>query len=175
MVRDRYPATVAALLCLAVAGCDGSQGTGARQATSPTTASSPVRSTAASTPATTRPSTSAAASSTAAARPSGSLTVPAHLCSGTDAPQDAADAYIGALSAGNAGEAQACVLPWTVPVSLTRSLLATAGSTAVYLPRDGVNGPTVFGYQGNGKVVDVTVGKQSDGEFRVVKVAVRTG
>lgn len=185
MALDRYPATVALLLCLAVGGCDGSHSTAAQQATTPvttpppaTTASPPA--TTASQPATTqptsrRPGTSAPASSSVATRPSAPITIPAYLCSGTDAAQNAADAYMGALSAGNAAEAQACVLPSTVPVSLTRSLLATGTGTAVYLPRDGVDGPSVFGYQGNGKIIDVTVGKQSDGEFRVIKVAVRTG
>ena len=69
----------------------------------------------------------------------------------------------------------ACVLPNTVPAALTRSLLASAGSTAVYLPRDGVDGPSVFGYRGNGKLVDVTVSKQPNGQFWVTKVAVRNG
>ena len=69
----------------------------------------------------------------------------------------------------------ACVLPSTVPAALTRSLLATPGTTAVYLPRDGVDGPSVFGYQGNGKLIDVTVSKQPDGQFWVTKVTVRSG
>ena len=82
---------------------------------------------------------------------------------------------MGALSAGNAEQAMACVRPNTVPAALTRSLLATAGSTASYLPRDGVDGPSVFGYRGGGKLIDVTVTKQPDGQFRVIKVAVRSG
>lgn len=44
-----------------------------------------------------------------------------------------------------------------------------------YLPREGVDGPSVFGYQGSGKVIDVTVSKQPDGQFRVTKVVVRSG
>ena len=51
------------------------------------------------------------------------------------------------------------MLPGTVPASVTRGLLASAGQQAVYLPRDGVDGPSVFGYRGNGKLVDVTVTK----------------
>lgn len=82
---------------------------------------------------------------------------------------------MGALSAHSAEEALACVLPNTVPAALTRSLLASASMTAVYLPRDGVDGPSVFGYQGSGKLIDVTVGKQPDGQFWVTEVAVRSG
>ena len=47
--------------------------------------------------------------------------------------------------------------------------------TAVYLPRDGVDGPSVFGYRGSGKLIDVTVSKHPDGQFWVTKVAVRSG
>jgi hypothetical protein len=99
--------------------------------------------------------------------------LPATLCSATDVAQNAADAYLGALSAGDLKQATACVLPHTVPSAVTRSLLARAGATAVYLPRNGVDGPTVFGYSGNGKTVDVTVAKQPDGRFWVTKVVVR--
>jgi hypothetical protein len=183
MLLDRRAAPAGVLLLVTVAGC-GSHGSAAQRATSPAaTASSTAAAagTAASTPATTRPastrprSSAPAASSVVVAPPSKSIAIPAHLCSGTDAAQNAADAYMGALSAGNAPEAMACVLPGTVPEALTRSLLATAGSTAVYLPRAGVDGPAVFGYQGNGKSIDVTVDKQPDGQFRVTKVAVRGG
>jgi len=66
-------------------------------------------------------------------------------------------------------------LPDTVPAALTRSLLAKTASTAVYLPRDGVDGPAVFGYRGNSKLIDVTVTKRPDGRFWVTKVAVRNG
>ena len=69
----------------------------------------------------------------------------------------------------------ACVLPNTVPAAVTRGLLASAGQTAVYLPRDGVDGPSVFGYRGNGKLVDVTVTKEPDGRFWVTAVSVRAG
>ncbi len=179
MVLARYPAQLGLLLCLAITGCSGGSDGATGQQSSSSAASSAVQSaTATSTPASQpAPTGTAQATSTqpTSARSTASLPPAAHLCTGTDAAQNAADAYMGALSAGNVGEAQACVVPWTVPVSLTRSLLATAGGTAVYLPRDGVDGPTVFGYRGNGKIVDVTVGKQSDGEFRVTKVAVRPG
>ncbi|MEO7262015.1 MAG: hypothetical protein ABI047_12285 [Jatrophihabitantaceae bacterium] len=82
---------------------------------------------------------------------------------------------MGALSAGNPQQAMACVLPGTVPAAITRSLLAHASTTAVYLPRDDGNGPSVFGYRGNGKLIDVTVGKQPNGDFWVTKVAVHNG
>lgn len=176
MMLDRRAAPAGLLLIVALAGC-GSHGSAAQQATVPaatstsaTTASAPVTGQ----PSSTRPISSApAASSAVVASPSKTISIPAHLCSGTDAAQNAADAYMGALSAGNLVEAIACVLPGTVPEALTRSLQAKAGSTAVYLPRDGVDGPAVFGYRGNGKSIDVTVGKQPDGQFRVTRVTVR--
>ena len=103
------------------------------------------------------------------------MSIPPYLCDATDQAQNAADAYMGALSAGNEKQATACVLPGTVPAAVTHGLLATVKGTAVYLPRDGVDGPTVFGYQGNGKSIDVTVTKQRDGKFWVTKVVVRGG
>jgi hypothetical protein len=183
MVLDLRSALAGVLLLLTVAGCDGSHSATARQLTTPpaaTVPASPASSQPTSTPArpaSTTPIPSApAATSTAPARPASStVTVPAHLCSGMDAAQNAADAYLGALSAGNATEATACVVPNTVPEALTRSLLARAGSTVAYLPRAGVDGPSVFGYQGSGKLIDVTVGKQPDGQFRVTKVVIHSG
>ena len=82
---------------------------------------------------------------------------------------------MGALSANDAQQAAACVRPDTVPAELTRSLLAHATTTAVYLPRDGVNGPSVFGYSGGGKMIDVTVSRQPNGQFWVTKVTVGSG
>lgn len=176
MVRDRRTALAGGLLVLALAGCgSGRHSSTQQQANSPAPAApSTAQSTA---PASTQPTrTPPAATSAAATRPPASTnTIPAHLCSGMDAAQNAADAYLGALSAGNAAEAMACVQPNTVPEALTRSLLATPGAAVAYLPREGVDGPTVFGYQGSGKLIDVTVGKQPDGQFRVTKVAVRSG
>jgi hypothetical protein len=114
-------------------------------------------------------------SSTAASKPSGAISIPPYLCTGTDVAQNAADAYLGALSAGDLKQASACVLPHTVPAAVTRSLLASGGRAAAYLPRDGADGPTVFGYRGNGKLIDVTVTRESDGRFWVTGVAVRSG
>ncbi len=108
------------------------------------------------------------ASSTAAAP----MSIPPYLCDATDVAQNAADAYMGALSAGQLAQAQACVLPGSVPAATTRSLLATVHGTAVYLPRAGVDGPSVFGYQGNGKRVDVTITREPDGRFWVTRVSV---
>jgi hypothetical protein len=182
MVLDRRTALPGVLLLLALAGCHGSHSTTAQHLT--TAASSPVPTQPASTqpvptqPASTAPRSSApraASSVTVVHPPPSTIAIPAHLCSGMDAAQNAADAYLGALSAGNLSEALACVRPNTVPEALTRSLLAKGGSTAAYLPRAGVDGPTVFGYRGDGKLVDVTVGKQPDGQFQVTKVVIRTG
>ena len=190
MVPVRRSAVAGVLLIVTITGCDDSSGeivtvassgfhnTTVRPADSAaaTAPSAPAASTPTGPASTGTPSISAPAASSVVVVPSSTaIAVPAHLCTGTDAAQNAADAYMGALSAGNASEAMACVLPGTVPEALTRSLLATAGSTAAYLPRDGADGPAVFGYQGNGKSIDVTVGKQPDGQFRVTKVAVRGG
>jgi len=82
---------------------------------------------------------------------------------------------MGALSAGNEKQASACVLPNAVPATTVHALLGGQAGTAVYLPRAGVDGPSVFGYQGNGKSIDVTVTKESDGKFWITKVAVRNG
>lgn len=165
-----YPAG-AVLLVMALAGCDSSHRSAQGPATSPPTDIAPATSSAA-------PSGTVApaspSSGTVAASPT-EVSIPPYLCEATDQAQNAADAYMGALSAGNEKQAVACVLPGTVPTAVTRGLLATVKGTAVYLPRDGVDGPTVFGYRGNGKSVDVTVTKQSDGRFWVTRVVVRGG
>lgn len=180
MLLDRRYA-LAGLLLVTAAGCGSPSSTAAsKAASSPPAGSSaaspaPIHSTPTTRkPATSRPATSRPATSGPAGTPTpATISLPASLCSATDIAQNAADAYIGALSAGDAKQAAACVLPHTVPSAVTRSLLATAGATAVYLPRDGVDGPSVFGYSGNGKTVDVTVTKQRDGRFWVTKVVVR--
>lgn len=103
------------------------------------------------------------------------ISIPPNLCSATDIAQNTADAYMGALSAGNEKQALACVLPGTVPLAVTRSLSATMTGTAVYLPVSGADGPTVFGYTGSGRRIDVTVSRESDGTFWVTKVVTRAG
>ncbi|HEX8079254.1 MAG TPA: hypothetical protein VF557_03510 [Jatrophihabitans sp.] len=199
MLLDRRSVLAVALLSLslAVAGCDSSRGDSAQQQTSrvattasaslsaplpsPASSSPPAGSAAASNPAagTTAagsPATSTTVAGTTAPRPPASaVNVGASLCTGADIAQNTADAYMGALSANDAQQASACVLPNTVPATLTRSLLASASTTAVYLPRDGVDGPSVFGYRGSGKMVDVTVSKQPDGRFWVTEVVVLSG
>jgi hypothetical protein len=160
-----------------LAGCGSSH----RDATPSTSVSASSRS--ASLPGTVAPASQGAnqgagqgASPGASPMPSASeVSIPPYLCDATDRAQNAADAYMGALSAGNAKQAVACVLPGAVPIAVTRSLLATVKGTAVYLPRDGVDGPTVFGYRGNGRSIDVTVTRQRDGRFWVTEVVVRGG
>lgn len=164
----------AALVTVAgLAGCGSSH----RDATPSTSVS--ASSTSASLPSTVAPASQVAsqgAGQAASPRPSASeVSIPPYLCDATDRAQNAADAYMGALSAGDEKQAVACVLPGAVPIAVTRSLLATVKGTAVYLPRDGVDGPTVFGYQGNRRSIDVTVTRQRDGRFWVTKVAVRGG
>jgi hypothetical protein len=189
MLRYRRYA-LAALLLLATAGCGGSSSTATKAVSSATPASGSARPSSSapssgnpvtskplpSKPLPSKPSSKPVSSPVKPARTTpapGTIALPATLCSATDVAQNAADAYLGALSAGDAKQAAACVLPGAVPSAVTRSLLATTKATAVYLPRDGVDGPKVFGYSGNGKTVDVTVTKQPDGRFLVTKVVIR--
>ncbi len=92
------------------------------------------------------------------------------LCAGADKAQDAADAYLGAVSAGQLAQAQACVLAGTVPESITRSLIVVASHSAVYLPVSAAG--STFVYTGDGKTVTVTVGSYSAGRFWVTSVKV---
>lgn len=162
------------LACPAIAGCSSDPGdpggTVQRPSTTVTASSAGLSQ---SLPATA--GSSPAGSTPATSTPAATISIPPYLCTGTDVAQNAADAYLGALSAGDLKQASACVLPGTVPAAVTRGLLGTGGGTAVYLPRDGVDGPSVFGYRGSGKLVDVTVTKESDGRFWVTGVAVRSG
>jgi hypothetical protein len=127
-----------------------------------------------------RAKTSSTGTATSTARksatplPTGStIVIPPNLCAATDTAQNTADAYMGALSAGDEKQALACVLPHTVPLATTRGLVAHQHATAVYLPQQGLDGPTVFGYAGNGRTVRVTVTRESDGKTWVTRVVVR--
>jgi len=168
-MRARTSIAGAVVLTAALAGCGSSHRSAQEPATSSASSIAPAASSAAAA------GTVAPASHSAATPSPTEPSIPPYLCEATDQAQNAADAYMGALSAGNLKQAVACVLPGTVPAAVTRSLLATVKGTAVYLPRDGVDGPQLFGYQGNGKSVDVTVTKQSDGRFWVTRVVVRGG
>src|SRR4051812_5746098 len=93
MVLDRRSALAGALAgllaCGWVAGCGGSHGSTAERPTPSiaTSAGSPV------------------SASTGSASPSYSISIPPYLCSNTDVAQNAADAYLGALSAGQLDQA----------------------------------------------------------------------
>ena len=171
-MRARRAMAGAVLLAVTLTGCGSSHRTAQQPPTTPTT-SSPAPATSSASVATPGPvrQTSRPAGTPSASQPS----IPPYLCQATDQAQNAADAYMGALSAGNYKQAVACVLPGTVPAAVTHSLLATVKDTAVYLPRDGVDGPSVFGYRGSGKSIDVTVTKERDGRFWVTRVVVRGG
>lgn len=161
-------AVVLAGLCL-FAGCSGSRPDNL-QAAQPATPSTSTTSSA-----TVAVTTSAAR--TSAARPTSSaatsISIPPNLCAATDRAQNTADAYMGALSAGNEKEALACVYGNSVPLSTTRSLLAHQSETAVYLPATGgMDGPTQFDYIGNGLAVRVTVTSPAQGKNWVTGVAV---
>jgi len=151
-------------IALATSGCTTSSGGGQAQASSPAPSSgsqsATPTSTAASTPASTAVSTVP------------SIVIPPNLCAATDVAQNTADAYLGALSAGDEAQALKCVLPHTVPRAVTHSLVARVKGTAVYLPMPGADGPRVFGYQGDGKIVNVTVTREADGKYWVTKVVV---
>lgn len=166
------------LVCPVVTACSnpGNPGGPVRRATtSLSTTANPAGTAQSPSAASSSAAGSSAAGSSLPGAPSSAISIPPYLCTGTDIAQNAADAFMGALSAGDLKQASACVLPNTVPAAVTRGLLASGGRTAAYLPRDGADGPAVFGYRGNGKLIDVTVTKESDGRFWVTKVAVRTG
>jgi hypothetical protein len=158
-------------LCL-LTGCSGSS-TGSRQAVAPA-ASTGTSSTALASPTT---STAISPSRTSAVRPTRSvatsISIPPNLCAATDRAQNTADAYMGALSAGNEKEAVACVFGSTVPLSTTRALLSHERETAVYLPAEtGMDGPTQFDYVGNGLSIRVTVTSPARAKFWVTGVSV---
>jgi hypothetical protein len=79
---------------------------------------------------------------------------------------------MGAVSAGQVAQAQACVYPGTVSEATTRSLVSRAAQTAVYLPDPAQSTASVFAYKGNGHTVGVTVTTEPDGRFWVTAVAV---
>lgn len=107
------------------------------------------------------------------------ISIPPTLCAGARAARDAADAFMGALSAGDLAEAKSCVQPGAVDDALLRELLAHEQATAVYLPAPGSpqSGPNgaVYVYKGNGKTVRVSVARQSGGTYAVSAIRVQTG
>jgi hypothetical protein len=154
-------------LCL-LAGCSGSS---KPQAAAPITSSGAEASSAivpASTPVSVTSSSARPTPSVAT-----SISIPPNLCAATDRAQNTADAYMGALSAGDEKEAVACVYGNSVPLSLTRSLLAHQRETAVYLPAmGGLDGPTQFDYIGNGMSIRVTVTSPAQRKYWVTAVTV---
>lgn len=154
-------------LCL-LAGCSGS---------SKPQAAAPVTSSSGDTGVATIPATTPLPAPSAKARPSPSvattISIPPNLCAATDRAQNTADAYMGALSAGEEKEAVACVYGTSVPLSVTRSLLAHQRETAVYLPAmGGLDGPTQFDYLGNGLSIRVTVTSPTQRKYWVTAVSV---
>jgi hypothetical protein len=154
-------------LCL-LAGCSGSS--------DKPQAAAPVSTSTTTAPSSAVPSVVATASHTSA-RPTRSvatsISIPPNLCAATDRAQNTADAYMGALSAGDEKEAVACVYANSVPLSLTRSLLAHQRETAVYLPATGgLDGPTQFDYLGNGLAIRVTVTSPAQRKYWVTGVTV---
>jgi hypothetical protein len=154
-------------LCL-LTGCSGS---------SKPQAAGPVTSSAAEASSPIVPTSTPVAVTSTSARPTPSMatsiSIPPNLCAATDRAQNTADAYMGALSAGDEKEAVACVYRNSVPLSLTRSLLAHQRETAVYLPAmGGMDGPTQFDYIGNGMAIRVTVTSPAQRKYWVTAVAV---
>jgi hypothetical protein len=167
--RRVTPIVAALTLSLVIAGCTSASGGHTTATRSPTTPNSAS--------ATGRPATTAGlpTSTTPAPVPpkTSTIAIPPNLCAATDSPQNTADAYMGALSAGDEAQALKCVFPETVPRAVTHGLVAHVSGTAVYLPAPGgPNGPSVFGYQGNGKRVRVTVTREADHKTWVTKVVV---
>jgi hypothetical protein len=154
-------------LCL-LAGCSGS---------SKPQAAAPVTSSSTDTGVATIPANTPLPARSSSARPTPSvastISIPPNLCAATDRAQNTADAYMGALSAGDEKEAVACVYGNSVPLSLTRSLLAHQRETAVYLPAmGGMDGPTQFDYLGNGLSIRVTVTSPAQRKYWVTAVSV---
>jgi hypothetical protein len=118
------------------------------------------------------PTVGATTSSSIAAPSSGPTAVLPNLCAGADQPEDAADAYMGALSAGQTSRAQACVQSGTVPDSVTLSLSTPTARTAVYLPDPSGSSGNTFAFEGAGKHVKVTVSAQPGGTYLVTAVTV---
>jgi hypothetical protein len=158
-----------------LAGCTGSStNAGAGQTVTSTPSSSDSSSTAPPPSSSSISTPSASKTPSKPPTPSDTISIPPNLCAATDIAQNTADAYMGALSAGNEKEALDCVFPRTVPLATTESLLAKVKNTAVYLPkRGGADGPSNFDYVGNGKTITVTVTRQADHKTWVTKVAVR--
>ncbi|HET6211211.1 MAG TPA: hypothetical protein VFD94_12545 [Jatrophihabitans sp.] len=155
-------------LCL-LAGCSSSS--------DKPQAAAPVSSSTSTAPSSAAPSSTVATAPHSSARPTRSvatgISIPPNLCAATDVAQNTADAYMGALSAGDEKEAVACVYANSVPLSLTRSLLAHQRETAVYLPAmDGLDGPTQFDYLGNGLAIRVTVTSPAQRKYWVTGVTV---
>lgn len=153
---------------LIVTGCTSSSGppVGSPVPSGGSASSAPGSSAAAST------STEVGTTASAPGSVASSISIPPDLCTGTDTAQDAADAYMGSLSAGQAQQALACVYPETVPSATTLALVAHASGTAVYLPDPAASKGNTFVYNGNGKTIGVTVTKESDGNNWVTDVQV---
>lgn len=96
--------------------------------------------------------------------------MPVDLCAASDTPSDAADAYMGELSAGHLAQALACIYPDTVDPSTTRSLLLPPNSHSAYLPGPPAK-PGIFIYRGYGKTVTVTVTTEPGGKNWVTAVS----
>ncbi len=154
-------------LCL-LAACSGS---------SKPQAAAPIPSSSAAIGEATIPNNTPISAPSSSARPTPSappsISIPPNLCAATDRAQNTADAYMGALSAGDEKEAVACVYGASVPLSVTRSLLAHQRETAVYLPAmGGMDGPTQFDYLGNGLSIRVTVTSPAQRKYWVTAVSV---
>jgi hypothetical protein len=91
------------------------------------------------------------------------------LCGSAHHPIEAAVIYVGAAEAGVAQYAQTCVYQNMVPLSVTKGL-----SGKLYAPTTSDQDATVVHFkeaQGDGQL-DVTVAKQANGKFYIVKVTV---
>jgi hypothetical protein len=139
-------------------------------ATPSMTGSTPPASAATTTPRSSRPPTTV---STPVTPTSIAISIPPNLCAATDTAQNTADAYMGALSAGQESEALQCIAPSARLRTVTHSLVAHVAGTAVYLPGPDSGNPQLFRYVGNGKHVTVTVTRRPDGTTWVSNVVVQ--
>ncbi|MEO6701447.1 MAG: hypothetical protein ABI140_21290 [Jatrophihabitantaceae bacterium] len=174
MARTAPLASLGSLVCLVgLAGCTSANSSpSAADQAGPASTTSTAGSKAATKPATSAP---AVRTSSHQPAPATSISIPPNLCAATDIAQNTADAYMGALSAGNEKEARACVFGTSVPLATTRSLLGHTAETAVYLPKQGgADGPAKFDYVGAGKSITVTVSRLSDHHTWVTGVTVHS-
>jgi hypothetical protein len=123
------------------------------------------------------PNAASSAASTAASKApggphtSGPVAVPASLCANTETAQDTADAFMGAVAAGDKDQAASCVYSGAVPAGQLASLLAHAKKRTAFLPDPATSTASTFVYRADGTTVSVSVTREPDGHYWVTGVS----